>query len=46
MRIRDVTPLAHEIHAAVAAGNIDAAASLLPEERVYPLPAALTERIA
>ncbi|MFI1062366.1 DUF4291 domain-containing protein [Streptomyces spororaveus] len=44
--IRDVTATAHEIQAAVTAGNLDAAAALLPEERVYPLPPALVERIA
>ncbi|MER7821857.1 MULTISPECIES: DUF4291 domain-containing protein [unclassified Streptomyces] len=44
--IRDVTATAHEIHAAVTGGNLDAAAALLPEERVYPLPPALVERIA
>ncbi|MFI8190905.1 DUF4291 domain-containing protein [Streptomyces sp. NPDC085946] len=33
---RDVTPLAHEIHARVAGGDLDAAARLLPEERPYP----------
>ncbi|MFB7264385.1 DUF4291 domain-containing protein [Streptomyces nojiriensis] len=44
--IRDVTPLAREVHAAMAAGSPDTAASLLPGERVYPLPAALAERIA
>ncbi|MGV9690378.1 DUF4291 domain-containing protein [Streptomyces sp. NPDC003444] len=44
--IRDITPMVREIHATVTAGNLEAAASLLPEERVYPLPAALAERIA
>ncbi|MFD3418420.1 DUF4291 domain-containing protein [Streptomyces decoyicus] len=36
--ITDVTPLAHEIHARVRAGDIAAAAALLPEERPYPAP--------
>ncbi len=35
--IRDVTPLAHEIHALVGAGDLDSAARLLPEERPYPV---------
>ncbi|MDL2078354.1 DUF4291 domain-containing protein [Streptomyces sp. GXMU-J15] len=35
--IRDVTPLAHEIHALVRAGDLDSAARLLPEERPYPV---------
>ncbi|MER5882608.1 DUF4291 domain-containing protein [Streptomyces sp. NPDC001941] len=35
--IRDVTPLAHQVHALVSAGDLDAAARLLPEEREYPL---------
>ncbi|WAU85243.1 DUF4291 domain-containing protein [Streptomyces sp. Qhu-G9] len=33
--IRDVTPLAHEIHALVRAGDLDSAARLLPQERPY-----------
>ncbi|MFF5233125.1 DUF4291 domain-containing protein [Dactylosporangium sp. NPDC000521] len=34
--IRDVTPLAHEIHALVEARALDEAAALLPPERAYP----------
>ncbi|MGC3002452.1 DUF4291 domain-containing protein [Streptomyces sp. G35A] len=34
--IRDVTPLAHEIHGLVSSGDLDAATRLLPEERPYP----------
>ncbi|MEW2447541.1 DUF4291 domain-containing protein [Streptomyces parvulus] len=34
--IRDVTPLAHEIHALVRDGALDAARRLLPVERPYP----------
>ncbi len=37
--IRDVTPLAREIHELVRAGRDDAAARLLPHERPYPAPA-------
>ncbi|WP_406278070.1 DUF4291 family protein [Streptomyces sp. NBC_00191] len=33
--IRDMTPLAHEIHTLVRSGNLDSAARLLPEERPY-----------
>ncbi|MFC9231799.1 DUF4291 domain-containing protein [Streptomyces decoyicus] len=36
--ITDVTPLAHEIHALVCAGDTAGAAALLPEERPYPAP--------
>lgn len=36
LAIRDVTPLAREIHALVSHGELDAAARLLPEERPYP----------
>jgi hypothetical protein len=36
--ITDVTPLAHKIHDLIRAGAQQAAASLLPAERVYPLP--------
>ena len=34
--IRDVTPLAHEIHALVKDGQLDSAARLLPQEQGYP----------
>ncbi|WP_399035026.1 DUF4291 family protein [Streptomyces sp. ASQP_92] len=37
--IRDVTPLAHRVHALVRDGQLDAARGLLPVERVYPGPA-------
>ncbi|MEV2212886.1 DUF4291 domain-containing protein [Streptomyces sp. NPDC050997] len=33
--IRDVTPLAHEIHTLVSSGDLDSAARLLPKERPY-----------
>ncbi|MFJ4830358.1 DUF4291 domain-containing protein [Streptomyces sp. NPDC088747] len=33
--VRDVTPLAHEIHALVSGGDLDSAARLLPQERPY-----------
>ncbi|MFF6802229.1 DUF4291 family protein [Streptomyces sp. NPDC012616] len=36
--IEDVTPLAREIHGQVRAGDLDAAAELLPDERPYPAP--------
>ncbi|MFJ3774179.1 DUF4291 domain-containing protein [Streptomyces sp. NPDC090075] len=35
--IRDVTPLAHEMHALVRSGDLDSAARLLPQERPYPV---------
>ncbi|MFG3293239.1 DUF4291 domain-containing protein [Streptomyces sp. NPDC048179] len=35
--IRDVTPLAHEIHGLVRSGDLDSAARLLPQERPYPV---------
>ncbi|MEV6394813.1 DUF4291 domain-containing protein [Streptomyces sp. NPDC051907] len=34
--ISDVTPLAHQIHALVREGDLDAAHTLLPKERAYP----------
>jgi len=34
--IRDVTPLAHEIHALVSSGDLDSSARLLPQEDSYP----------
>ncbi|WP_320783442.1 DUF4291 domain-containing protein [Streptomyces sp. CRN 30] len=40
--ISDVTPLAHEIHGLVTAGDLDSAARLLPEERPYPARAPLS----
>ncbi|MFJ5268977.1 DUF4291 domain-containing protein [Streptomyces sp. NPDC088358] len=33
--IRDVTPLAHEVHALVSGGDLDSAARLLPPESFY-----------
>ncbi|MFC8535297.1 DUF4291 domain-containing protein [Streptomyces sp. NPDC057249] len=36
--IRDVTPLAREIHALARAGETEAATALLPAETPYPLP--------
>ncbi|MFG2621642.1 DUF4291 domain-containing protein [Streptomyces sp. NPDC048507] len=36
--IRDVTPLAREIHALVRSGDTDAARALLPPETPYPQP--------
>ncbi|MFF3987815.1 DUF4291 domain-containing protein [Streptomyces sp. NPDC001797] len=35
--IRDVTPLAHEIHALVRSGDLDSANRLLPQEAPYPV---------
>jgi hypothetical protein len=37
--LSDVTPLAHEIHALVEAGDLDTARGRLPIERAYRLPA-------
>ncbi|MEN8650345.1 DUF4291 domain-containing protein [Streptomyces sp. 21So2-11] len=34
--ITDVTPVAHEIHALVRSGDLDAASALLPKETPYP----------
>ncbi|MEU1160368.1 DUF4291 domain-containing protein [Streptomyces sp. NPDC005921] len=34
--IRDMTPLAHEIHALVRSGDLASATRLLPQERPYP----------
>ena len=34
--IRDVTPLAHEIHTLVRSGDLTSATRLLPQERPYP----------
>jgi hypothetical protein len=36
--LTDVTALAHEVHALVRAGSLEAATALLPVERPYPLP--------
>jgi hypothetical protein len=38
LAITDVTPLAHEVHALVRAGSLDAARKLLPTESPYPAP--------
>ncbi|MFE6284858.1 DUF4291 domain-containing protein [Streptomyces sp. NPDC057877] len=34
--VRDVTPLAHRVHALVRDGDLDSATRLLPSERPYP----------
>ena len=36
--LTDVTPLAHEAHALVRAGDLEGARALLPVERPYPMP--------
>lgn len=43
--ITDVTPLAHEIHALVRAGDLDAAARRLPHEPPYPGPDGLLDHL-
>lgn len=43
--IRDVTPLAHEIHGLVREGRLEQAGRLLPEERPYPSEDGLLGRI-
>ncbi|SEG47921.1 protein of unknown function [Actinacidiphila yanglinensis] len=43
--IEDVTGLAHTIHAHVRAKDLDRARALLPDERPYPLDAALAGRV-
>ncbi|MET8508134.1 DUF4291 domain-containing protein [Streptomyces sp. NPDC004787] len=43
--IRDVTPLAHEVHALVRAGRLAEAERLLPAERPYPVPPGLLDRL-
>jgi hypothetical protein len=43
--ITDVTALAHEVHALVSAGTRDAARSLLPFERPYPLSETISARL-
>lgn len=46
VRLTDVTPLAHKVHALVAAGEDAEARALLPEERVYPLPPEVAAAVA
>ncbi|WP_370412897.1 DUF4291 domain-containing protein [Streptomyces fradiae] len=43
--IRDVTPLAHEIHGLVREGRLAEAGRLLPQERPYPVPDGLLDRV-
>ncbi|MEW1549609.1 DUF4291 domain-containing protein [Streptomyces tsukubensis] len=43
--ITDVTPLAHEIHGLVRAGDTDGARALLPREEEYPEPPGLLDRL-
>jgi len=44
-KITDVTGLAHEISAAVQRQDLDAAQSLLPPERPYPLPSDVAAQV-
>lgn len=44
--ITDVTPLAHEIHRHVRAGDLDVAQGLLPRESPYPTPAGLLDHLS
>jgi hypothetical protein len=46
LAIDDVTSLAHAIHASAVGGDIEAARALLPEERAYPVPADVSQRLA
>ncbi|MFF0423141.1 MULTISPECIES: DUF4291 domain-containing protein [unclassified Streptomyces] len=43
--ITDVTALAHEVHGLVRAGDLEAAARLLPQERPYPEPEGLLDHL-
>ncbi|MZD06321.1 DUF4291 family protein [Streptomyces sp. SID5785] len=43
--LTDVTPLAHEIHGLVRAGDTEGAARLLPQERAYPVPEGLLDHL-
>ncbi|MFB7517782.1 DUF4291 domain-containing protein [Streptomyces sp. NPDC056144] len=43
--VRDVTPLAHEIHGLVRAGDLTAAERLLPRETPYPEAPGLLDRV-
>jgi uncharacterized protein DUF4291 len=44
--IRDITPLAHRVHALVSEGDLDRARSLLPQEHPYEPPGGLPPAIA
>ncbi|MFJ4410482.1 DUF4291 domain-containing protein [Streptomyces sp. NPDC088910] len=43
--IRDVTPLAREVHRLVGAGDVEGAERLVPEERAYDVVGGLPERV-
>ena len=45
VEIRDVTPLVRKLHALIQSGHADQAKELLPQERAYPLPVALAQRL-
>lgn len=45
LSITDITPLAHEIHRHVRAGDLDAAQRLLPQESAYPTPDGLLDHL-
>lgn len=43
--VTDVTPLAHDVHALVRAGDLAAAGRLLPREEPYPAPEGLLDHL-
>jgi hypothetical protein len=44
--ITDVTSLAHSMRKMLLDGDLDAAKAALPDERIYPLPDSIRERVA
>lgn len=45
LRIEDITDRVREIHALVSAGDMSSASACLPEERPYPTPEDIVERL-
>lgn len=45
LAIEDMTPLVHKLYNLIQSGHADRAQSLLPRERVYPLPPAIAQRL-
>lgn len=45
IKIKDITPLCNEIHAALINNKKDQAMNMLPDERIYPLPESIAVNI-
>ena len=45
VEIKEITPLCHEIHAALQENKADRATDMLPDEKIYPVPDSIAHSI-